>query len=114
MDEPRRPVIRIRSCLTFANTMDVCFSINKVEGLNPMLRKRIEKLEAGLPEPAGKLREHIERQSLNALCLRDRELVSEVFGTNGQRKVWSPAHATAIERYRESSELSWRTSVRGT
>ena len=37
--------------------------------------------------------------SLNALCPRDRELVSEVFRTNGQRKVWSPAHAAAIEHY---------------
>jgi hypothetical protein len=66
-----------------------------------MLRKRIEKLEAHLPEPAGKLRERIERQSLNALCPRDRELVFEVFRTKGRRKVWSPAHDAAIERYRE-------------
>lgn len=65
-----------------------------------MLRKRIEKLEARLPEPAEKLMERIKRQSLNALCPRDRELVSEVLGTNGQRKVWSPAHAAAIDRYR--------------
>ena len=66
-----------------------------------MLRKRIEKLEADLPEPAGKLMERIKRQSLNALCPRDRELVSEVFRAHGQREVWSPAHAAAIDRYRK-------------
>jgi hypothetical protein len=66
-----------------------------------MLRRRIEKLEARLPEPAGKLMERIERQSLNALCPQDRELASEVFRTNRRRKVWSPAQAAAIERYSE-------------
>jgi hypothetical protein len=67
-----------------------------------MLRKRIEKLEARLPEPAGKLRERIERQSLNALCPRDRELVTEIFRTNGRRKAWPPEHLAAMERYDES------------
>jgi hypothetical protein len=66
-----------------------------------MLRRRIEKLEARLPEPAGKLMERIERQSLNALCPQDRELASEVFRTNRRRKAWSPAHDAAVEHYSE-------------
>ena len=64
-----------------------------------MLRKRIEKLEADLPEPSGKLMERLDRQALNSLCQRDRELVAEVFRTNRRGKAWSPAHDTAVERY---------------
>ena len=64
-----------------------------------MLRRRIEKLEAHLPEPSGKLMERLDRQALNSLCQRDRELVTEIFRTNRRRKAWSPAHDAAIEHY---------------
>jgi hypothetical protein len=67
-----------------------------------MLRRRIEKLEANWPELPGKLMDRLDRQALNALCPRNRELVTEIFRTNGRRKAWSPEHLAAMERYDES------------
>jgi hypothetical protein len=67
-----------------------------------MLRRRIEKLEAHLPVAAGRFLERLDRQALNALSFRDRELVNEVFRAT-KRKAWSPEHETAIKRFDEAS-----------
>jgi hypothetical protein len=67
-----------------------------------MLRRRIEKLEARLPLPTGKLMERLDRQALNTLSHRDRALVNEVFRAT-RRKAWSPEHETAIKRFDEAS-----------
>jgi hypothetical protein len=68
-----------------------------------MLLRRIEKLEARLPLPTGKLMERLDRQALNTLSHRDRALVNEVFRATGRRKARSPEHNAAIERFDEAS-----------
>jgi hypothetical protein len=65
-----------------------------------MLRRRIEKLEAHLPVAAGRLLEGLDRQALNALSFRDRELASEMLRpTTSRRRVWSQEHHAAEANY---------------
>jgi hypothetical protein len=45
--------------------------------------------------------DRLERQALNSLRPRDRELVTEMFRPNGRRKAWSPEHLLAIECHAE-------------
>ena len=68
-----------------------------------MLRRRIEKLEAHLPVPTGKLLERLDRQALNTLSGDDRELAREMFQITGRRgKAWSQEHESAQARYLEA------------
>ena len=68
-----------------------------------MLRRRIEKLEGHLPVSSGKLMERLDRQALNALSARDRELVREtVRGAGRRRSSWSVEHCAAEARHLEA------------
>jgi acyl-CoA reductase-like NAD-dependent aldehyde dehydrogenase len=68
-----------------------------------MLRRRIEKLEAHLPVTGGKLMDRLDRQALNSLSFRDRELVNEMVKATGRRqKAWSAEHCAADARYLET------------
>ena len=68
-----------------------------------MRRRRIEKLEAHMPVPAGKLMERLERQAMNSLSAHDRALVSEMRQVTGRRrKAWSQEHESAEARHLEA------------
>jgi hypothetical protein len=68
-----------------------------------VLRRRIEKLEATLPRSAGKLMERLDRQVMNALSARDRELVRETVRIAGRRRSpRSAEHCAADARYLET------------
>jgi hypothetical protein len=68
-----------------------------------MLRRRIENLEADLPVTGGKLMDRLDRQALNSLSFRDRELVNEMLQATGRRqKTWSVEHCAADARYLET------------
>ena len=68
-----------------------------------MLRRRIEKLEAHLPVPIGNLMERLDRQALNRLSARDRQLFNEMVEVTGRRpRAWSPEHHAAETAYLEA------------
>jgi hypothetical protein len=67
-----------------------------------MLRKRIEKLEAQVPLQPGRLLERLERQAVFSLSYVDRSLFNEMNLGTDRRKLWSPQHHAAMERYEES------------
>jgi hypothetical protein len=66
------------------------------------IKVRIEKLEAHLPLSASGLLERLDRQSLNALCFHDRQLVSAMQCATSRRKAWSLEHRAAEASYLEN------------
>jgi hypothetical protein len=67
-----------------------------------MLRRRIEKLEAHLPISPGRLLERLDRQALNSLSGRDRELVNQMLNVSGRRRTWPAEYRDAEDRFLKS------------
>jgi hypothetical protein len=73
-----------------------------------MLRKRIERLEARAPLQSDRLLERLERQALFSLSHADRALFNEMNAGTSRRKMWSPGHHAAMERYGDSLAMLLR------